>query len=154
GVAPPTVVMSKLFHQITRPGAREFWTNRTWLPMLRTDAPNSPMRLPLAPWHGGLEFVSNPLWMLYVFPIEIDHVKSAVRARGWEDGMKPRVGRREKLLTRLGAFGDERRAFGRKPAALDQVVYRFADEKVAAIRRPECVAAINRRTAGRGEVIR
>src|SRR5206468_5760941 len=36
----------------------------------------------------------------------------------------------------------------------NQIVHRFADEKVSAILRAQRVAAINRRSAGRGEIVR
>ena len=106
-----------------------------------------------APWSRILEFIRDPLRVLDVFAIEIDHVKAAVRSGGREDRMEPRIGRSEKLLACFSAFGDERRARAHEPAALEEVVHRFADKEIATILCAECVAAIDGRTAGGSEVI-
>ena len=54
------------------------------------------------------------------------------------------------VMMKIFIFGG---GMGNEPAALDEIVHGFADEKVAAILRSERVAAINRRTAGGREVI-
>ena len=106
-----------------------------------------------APGNRVLEFVGNPLGVLDVLAIEIHHIKTTVRTRRGKHRMKPRIGRGEKLLARLSAFGDECCAFGQEAAALDEIVHRFADKKVTAILGRECVAAINRGAAGGREII-
>src|SRR5437899_1784679 len=100
------------------------------------------------PGDRRLEFIRHPLRVLDVFAIEIDHVKAAIRSRGCEDWMEPRIGRSEKLFTHLGALGDERGTVRQEPAALEEVVHRFADKEIATILCAECVAAIDGRTAG------
>src|SRR5437899_12458307 len=105
------------------------------------------------PGDRRLEFIRHPLRVLDVFAIEIDHVKAAIRSRGREDWMEPRIGRSEKLFTHPGALGDERGTVRQEPATLDEVVDRLANKEVAAILRTECFAPIDRRTARRREVI-
>src|SRR6266487_1699172 len=111
------------------------------------------MRFASAPGDRRLEFIRDPLRVLDIFAIEIDHVKAAVRSCGCEDRMKPRIGRSEKLFTHPGALGDERGTLRQEPATLDEVVDWLANKEVAAILRAECFAAIHRRTTGRREII-
>src|SRR5213080_2105286 len=106
-----------------------------------------------APGDRRLEFIRDPLRVLDVFAIKIDHVKAAVRSGGREDRMEPRIGRSEKLFTHSGALGDECGTMRQEPAALDEVVDRLANKEVATILCAECVAAIDGRTAGGSEVI-
>src|SRR2546425_6105200 len=153
GVAPPTIVVFQILHQIARLGPAQLRLRRDRSPVLRADAPNATVFFAGAPWSRILEFVRDPLRVFDVFAIEIDHVKAAVRTGRGEHRMKPGIGRSEKLLTRLSAFCDERSTLGDELAPLDEVVHRFADEKVAAIVGRECVAAINRRATGGREVI-
>src|SRR5207245_1312132 len=68
------------------------------------------------------EFIRDPLRVLDIFAIEIDHVKAAVRSGGREDRMEPRIGRSEKLFSYSGALGDERGTLRHEPATLDEVV--------------------------------
>src|SRR5436309_11235657 len=65
--------------------------------------------------------------------IEIDDVKAAIWSRRQKDGMKPRIGRGQKLPALFGSLRDEGNSARHEHAAMHEVQQRFTDERVAAI---------------------
>src|SRR5581483_349050 len=89
------------------------------------------------------QVIADPLGMLYDLAIEVHHVQRAVRPGGGEHGHEPAIARGQKLGFPGDPASAEAGALGRQPVAVDQVVYRFADEVGALVRLRESPAGIN-----------
>ena len=91
--------------------------------------------------------LGDPFGMFDPAAVEIGDVQGAVGAGGQKHGMKPGIGRGQKLAIRHRSLRDERRTVGHQFAAMNEIAQRFADKRIADIVGAQGIAAENRQAA-------
>src|SRR2546428_5953300 len=119
-----------MLRQLARSGAAEVRFRDIRLRVFRMNAPNASVLLPGSPGNGAFQFIRDPGWVLDKFTVKIHHVEATVGAGRREHAVEPGIGRGKEIFAHCGAFGDEGSAVRDESATLNEVVHRFADEKV------------------------
>src|SRR6185503_10545462 len=120
GVAPPRVGMFEGFDEIGSPGLAQGDGRPGGLFALESHAPDAAELGTCAPWHLVSGGAADEVRVLDKAAVKVDDVKCAVGAGGEVDGMKPGIGRGEKLAVLFGAPGDECWSAFLKDAAVDE----------------------------------
>ena len=98
------------------------------------DSPDPAMFMPLAKIHCRPMPLRNELRVLDPFAIKVHDIKSPVRPSSQIDGMKPGIGRGEKLSVTLRSLGHIRCAGWNEDSPMDQIRQWLTHKGIALVR--------------------